>query len=282
MFCDGCCEPQQTKRKIITLKVKMRSSLPATSELRVGGHLPSIPKGLRIYAVGDIHGRLDLLEKLLCLIKTDLTQHPTKRAVHVFLGDYIDRGSWSRETIDRLIKHGEENESIFLRGNHELIAIACLSDRAKIDQWLRLGGMMTLASYGVAAELFANRKQIAEMQLAFHNALSPAHFQFFRSLRNSFSCGDYFFAHAGARPHVELSRQSESDLLWIRGEFLSSAYDFGKIIVHGHTPTRDVEVRANRINIDTGAFATGRLTCLVLEEKAVSVIDTSLNFPSEE
>ena len=255
----------------------MRSSLTAAGELRVRGQHPSIPKGLRIYAVGDIHGRLDLLEKLLCQIKMDLAQYPTIRPVHVFLGDYIDRGSWSRETIDRLIKHGAEHESVFLRGNHELIAIACLSDRAKIDQWLRLGGIETLASYGVAPDLLANRKQIAELQLAFHNALSPAHFQFFRSLRNSFACGDYFFAHAGARPQIELSRQSESDLLWIRGEFLSSVYDFGKIIVHGHTPAHDVEVCTNQINIDTGAFATGRLTCLVLEDESLSVIDTSLD-----
>lgn len=252
----------------------MRASLATAGELKVGGHRPSLPKGVRIYAVGDIHGRIDLLENLLDQIKADLAQNPTIRPLHVFLGDYIDRGSWSRETIDRLIEHGANHESIFLRGNHELIAISCLSDRAKIDQWLRLGGMETLASYGVATELLANRKQIAATQLAFHNAISPPHFQFFRSLRNSFSCGDYFFVHAGARPHIELSRQSESDLLWIRSEFLSSVYDFGKIIVHGHTPTRDVEVRPNRINIDTGAFATGRLTCLVLENKSLSVIDT--------
>lgn len=253
----------------------MRTFLKAATDLKVGGHLPSLPKGVRIYAVGDIHGRLDLLEKLLCEIENDVAQYPAIQSIHVFLGDYIDRGKWSRETIDRLIKHSETHESVFLRGNHELLAIACLSDRAKIDQWLRLGGIETLASYGVASELFTNRKQIAETQLAFHNALPPAHFQFFRTLRNSFSCGDYFFSHAGARPRIELSRQTEADLLWIRGEFLTSVHDFGKIIVHGHTPTSDVEVRTNRINIDTGAFASGRLTCLVLEGSSLWVIDTS-------
>jgi serine/threonine protein phosphatase 1 len=252
----------------------MRSSLIAARELRVKGRAPSVPQGLRVYAVGDIHGRLDLLEKLLGAIKADLAQNPAMRPIYVFLGDYIDRGNWSRETIDRLIAHGEEHESIFLRGNHELIAISCLSDRSKFDQWLRLGGIETLASYGVASASLADRKKIAEVQLAFHNALSPAHFQFFRGLRNSFSCGDYFFVHAGARPEIDLSRQSESDLLWIRKEFLSSVYDFGKIIVHGHTPANAPEVRANRINIDTGAFATDRLTCLVLEENSLSVIDT--------
>ena len=252
----------------------MRSSLIAAGELRVKGRAPSLPKGLRVYAVGDVHGRLDLLEKLLGQIKVDLAEHPAIRPIYVFLGDYIDRGIWSRETIDRLIAHGAEHESVFLRGNHELIAISCLSDRSKFDQWLRLGGIETLASYGVASELLANRKKIPEVQLAFHNALSPAHFQFFRGLRNSFSCGDYFFVHAGVRPQIDLSRQSESDLLWIRKEFLSSLHDFGKIIVHGHTPASELEVRTNRINIDTGAFATGRLTCLVLEEESLSIIDT--------
>jgi serine/threonine protein phosphatase 1 len=252
----------------------MRSFVPGAGKLKVGGKPPSLPEGLRIYAIGDIHGRVDLLENLLGRIEADIAQFPTSRSVRVFLGDYIDRGGWSRQTIDRLIKHGSEHESIFLRGNHELLAIACLSDRANIDQWLRLGGRETLASYGVAPKLFPNRMQTQQTQLAFHDALPQAHFRFFGSLRNSFSCGDYFFVHAGARPHTDLSLQRESDLLWIRNEFLTSAYDFGKIIVHGHTPTAEIEVRPNRINIDTGAFATGRLTCLVIEGDTLSMIDT--------
>jgi serine/threonine protein phosphatase 1 len=252
----------------------MRSFVAGAGKLKVGGKAPSLPEGLRIYAIGDIHGRVDLLENLLGRIEADIAQFPTSRSVRVFLGDYIDRGGWSRETIDRLIKHGSEHESVFLRGNHELIAVSCLSDRAKIDQWLRLGGRETLASYGVAPKLFPNRAQIQQTQLAFHNALPQAHFRFFGSLRNSFSCGDYFFVHAGAKPHTDLSLQSESDLLWIRNEFLSTAHDFGKIIVHGHTPMAEIEVRPNRINIDTGAFATGRLTCLVIEGGTLSMIDT--------
>ena len=130
-------------------------------------------------------------------------------------------------------------------------------------------------SYGVQTEILANVKQIAELQSAFHVALAKAHFRFFRDLQNSFACGDFFFAHAGVKPNVELSRQKESDLLWIREEFLSSNCDFGKIIVHGHTPTSEIELGPNRINIDTGAFATGCLTCLVIEDESLSVIDTS-------
>jgi serine/threonine protein phosphatase 1 len=145
------------------------------------------------------------------------------------------------------------------------------------DQWLRLGGLETLVSYGVLPEPKVSGRPIVELQSAFHHALSQTHFRFFRDLQNAFECGDFFFVHAGVRPNVELSQQKESDLLWIRGEFLSSDYDFGKIIVHGHTPARDIEVRPNRINIDTGAFATGRLTCLVLEDQSLSVIDTSFD-----
>ena len=255
----------------------MLAPLPGLRELRVRGRRPSLPAELRIYAIGDIHGRLDLLNELLARISSDITLRPTARPLYVFLGDYIDRGSASRETIDRLIEHGKTHASIFLKGNHELIAIKCLSDRGLFDQWLRLGGLETLVSYGVPAETLANGKQIAELQSAFHSALPQAHFRFFRDLKNSFECGDFFFAHAGVRPNVELSRQKENDLLWIRGEFLSSNEDFGKIVVHGHTPTREIEVGPNRINIDTGAFATGRLSCLVLEGEELSVIDTSFD-----
>ena len=255
----------------------MLATLPGLRELRVRGRRPSLPAELRIYAIGDIHGRLDLLNELLARISSDIALRPTARPLYVFLGDYIDRGSASRETIDRLIEHGKTHESVFLKGNHELIAIKCLSDRGLFDQWLRLGGLETLVSYGVPAETLANGKQIAELQSAFHGALPQAHFRFFRDLKNSFECGDFFFAHAGVKPNVELSRQKENDLLWIRGEFLTSKDDFGKIVVHGHTPAREIEVGPNRINIDTGAFATGRLSCLVLEGEELSVIDTSFD-----
>lgn len=255
----------------------MLATLPGLRELRVRGRRPSLPAELRIYAIGDIHGRLDLLNELLARIGSDIALRPTVRPLYVFLGDYIDRGSASRETIDRLIEHGKTHESVFLKGNHELIAIKCLSDRGLFDQWLRLGGLETLVSYGVPAETLANGKQIAELQSAFHGALPQAHFRFFRDLKNSFECGDFFFAHAGVKPNVELSRQKENDLLWIRGEFLTSKDDFGKIIVHGHTPTREIEVAPNRINIDTGAFATGLLSCLVIEGEELSVIDTSFD-----
>ena len=224
--------------------------------------------------MGDIHGRLDLLDELLSRISGDINLRPISKALCVFLGDYIDRGPGSRETIDRLIEHGESNEVVFLKGNHEQIAIRCLSDPNVFDQWMRLGGIETLTSYGVLPGALANGRPIVELQAAFHAALPQSHLRFLRNLQLSFNCGDFFFAHAGVKPDVELSKQKETDLLWIREEFLSSHKDFGKIVVHGHTPARVIEIEPNRINIDTGAFATGRLTCLVIEENSLSVIDT--------
>jgi serine/threonine protein phosphatase 1 len=252
----------------------VRSLVPIPERFEINGQRPSLPEGVRIYAFGDIHGRLDLLDELLARIEADIAAHPVSRPLYVFLGDYIDRGLSSRETVDRLIALGERSECIFLKGNHEHIAIRCLTDPRLFDQWMRLGGLETLISYGVAAAELANGNSIAQMQSAFHDALPQAHLRFFRLLHPKFDCGDFFFAHAGVRPGVELSQQSESDLLWIREEFLSSSEDYGKIIVHGHTPVQEVEVTPNRINIDTGAFATGRLTCLVVEGSGLSLIDT--------
>lgn len=247
--------------------------LPGVERLKLAGRRPSLPADLRIYAVGDIHGRLDLLDHLLASIHSDISLRPIAKPVFVFLGDYIDRGPFSRETIDRLIENGEKYECVFLKGNHEQIAIKCLSDPGLFDYWMRLGGMETLISYGVVAATNPTKRKV-ELQAAFHNAMPQRHFRFLSDLKTSFACGDFFFAHAGVRPRVKLSHQTESDLLSIRREFLESAQDFGKIVVHGHTPTYEVEVAPNRINIDTGAFATGRLTCLVIEGSLLKLVDT--------
>jgi serine/threonine protein phosphatase 1 len=252
----------------------VRYNLASVQRPSVQGRPASLPAGLRIYAVGDIHGRLDLLDELVSRIKTDIEFRPAARSLYVFLGDYVDRGPSSRQTIDRLIEHNEQSEAVFLKGNHEQIALKCLSDRTLFDQWTRIGGLETLISYGIWPDDLRSGSSIAVLQSAFHNALPQTHFRFFRELQTSFACGDFLFVHAGVRPGVELSQQKETDLLWIREEFLTSTEDFGKVIVHGHTPTHRVEVEPNRINIDTGAFATDCLTCLVIEGSSLSVIDT--------
>ena len=255
----------------------MPIELSGIQRLRVEGRRPSLPPGVRIYAVGDIHGRLDLLNELLARIEDDLSARPVIRPVFIFLGDYIDRGPSSRETINRLIEHAGTKESVFLKGNHEQIAISCLRDRGLFERWMRLGGFETLVSYGITPGPLSDDRQIVRLQGAFHDALPRRHFRFFRDMQSSFALGDFFFAHAGVKPGVALSHQKESDLLWIRQEFLLSSDDFGKIVIHGHTPVHDVEVGPNRINIDTGAFATGLLTCLVIDESLLSIIDTREN-----
>jgi serine/threonine protein phosphatase 1 len=252
----------------------VQNSLSGIQQLSVRGRRPALSEGARIYAFGDLHGRLDLLDELLGRVAHDMTVRPVARPLFVFLGDYIDRGPQSRETIDRLIAHGRDNECVFLKGNHEQVAIKALSDRSLFDQWMRFGGLETLVSYGLSPKPPLDEQQIVRSQAAFHEALPQEHFRFFRDLKTSFACGDFFFVHAGVKPRVDLLRQKESDLLWIRDEFLTSSEDFGMIIVHGHTPTSEVEVTPNRINIDTGAFATGRLTCLVIDESSLAVMET--------
>jgi serine/threonine protein phosphatase 1 len=259
---------------LILARAKMQNSALRFARPFDQGRGPSLPEGLRMYVVGDIHGRADLLDELFSLIDADLVRHKSARAVHVFLGDYIDRGEFSRGTIDRLIQRGSTHECVFLKGNHELIAVGCLTDKASIPTWIRLGGAQTLLSYGVRPSLRLTPSELGAIQIGFQNALPRAHLQFLARLQVQFSVGDYFFAHAGVKPGVPLSKQKEKDLLWIRDEFLSSTRSYGKIVVHGHTPTIEVEFRTNRINIDTGAYLTNRLTCLVLENNQILLIQT--------
>lgn len=226
---------------------------------------PCIPRGVRIYAVGDVHGRADLLTPLLARIHADLTAHPIARPCQVFLGDYIDRGPHSRQVIDLLIAWRRRHEMLFLKGNHEDFALEFLSDPTKLSEWKQVGGMSTLLSYGVKIAGRTNAEAEEQAAIAFRRALPESHLRFLGSLVLSFNCGDYFFSHAGARPGIPLRDQHQQDLLWIRDDFLLYEEDFGKVVVHGHTPVMTPDIRPNRINIDTGAYATGRLTCLVLE-----------------
>jgi serine/threonine protein phosphatase 1 len=226
---------------------------------------PRVPSGRRIYAVGDVHGRADLLSDLFMRIDDDLKRRPTADSVQVFLGDYIDRGPNSRQVIDLLIARRRQRNVLFLKGNHEECALQFLNDPTVFSEWRKMGGLSTLASYGVLARGDGPQSQ-HKVSTAFRQALPDSHRRFIQGLALSFSCGDFFFVHAGARPGIELQRQSQQDLLWIRDDFLTHEEDFGMVVVHGHTPIYEPDIRWNRINIDTGAYATGRLTCLVLEE----------------
>lgn len=219
----------------------------------------------RVYAIGDIHGRLDLLDRAIAAIARDIDEHGAA-AFTVTLGDYVDRGPASRGVLDRLANNPFPTPYVALRGNHELILETFLTDPAAGEHWRRLGGLETLNSYGVPVGDLMLGRNYAEASHRFAEALPTAHVEFLRSLKNSFSHGRYFFCHAGVRPGVALAAQADDDLLWIRDAFLNSAMDFGRIVVHGHTPMPAPEVLRNRINIDTGAFATGHLTCVALDK----------------
>jgi serine/threonine protein phosphatase 1 len=226
---------------------------------------PRLPERMRIYAIGDIHGRADLLDEILARIDVDLATYADCDPLHVFLGDYIDRGPASRTVIDRLIKRTQTHHAVFLKGNHESYMLEFLRRPDVLSEWQHLGGLETLWSYGVKPSINADRAKQIELSQALSIALPREHRNFLASLQLSFTCGDFFFAHAGVKPRVQLHRQREEDLLWIRDDFLLSEDDHGKIIVHGHSPVNAPDIRKNRVNIDTGAYATGRLTCLIIE-----------------
>ncbi|MBI4185132.1 MAG: serine/threonine protein phosphatase [Proteobacteria bacterium] len=236
----------------------------------------SLPPGTRVYAVGDIHGRADLLDRLHDQIRADAAARPATRRVVVYLGDYLDRGPASRAVVDRLLCGPLPGfEAVYLKGNHEDFLTAFLDDSSIGFAWIMNGAAATFASYGVElspALLFAGGFEAARARLL--AAIEGPHLTFFRALRLFHEEGGYAFVHAGIRPGVPLASQSGHDLLWIREEFLFSSADHGRRVVHGHTITPEPEVRPNRIGIDTGAFMTGRLTALVLDGEGLRFLST--------
>jgi serine/threonine protein phosphatase 1 len=246
----------------------MRPSAPVS--VREGGY-PSLPDRCRIYAVGDVHGRSDLLLQTVSKIENDLARYRCQNHINVFIGDYLDRGPDSHIVIALLMKLSRLRPTVCLAGNHELFALGALSNPRTIQGWLGAGGRETLHSYGVKLPRQPGRLNVHEIAEAFARALG-AHRRFLESLAPTFSLGEYFFAHAGVRPGVPLALQATEDLVMIREPFLSFAGDFGKIIVHGHTPVREPDLRSNRINIDTGAYATSRLTCVVIERGVMRIL----------
>lgn len=220
-----------------------------------------------IYAVGDIHGRADLLTLLHDGIERDLAEiQGDRRATVVYLGDYIDRGPDSKAVIDRLLDNPVKNAgSVFLKGNHEDAMLRFLDGEKGGHSWLAIGGGATARSYGVSLRSPGDDTHTADaIRSTLMQAIPARHLTFLRNLQLSHECGDYLFVHAGIRPGVALDEQDPRDLLWIRGGFLNSRRDHGKIIVHGHSSARRIAVKRNRICVDTMAYATDRLSCVVL------------------
>ena len=238
--------------------------------------VPSVSPATRVYAIGDVHGQLATLTRLIAMILDDAGNAPVARRVVVYLGDYVDRGLESRDVIDYLLDHPlPDFETVFLKGNHDAWLLAFLEDAGVGPEWLNAGGQATLLSYGVAVppgpKSAASLERIRE---AFARVLPTAHRVFLEGLRLRHVEGDYAFVHAGLRPGVPLDDQQEGDLLWIRDEFTEDRSDHGVMVVHGHSVSERPEVRDNRIGIDTGAYATGRLTCLVLEGQSRRFLTT--------
>jgi serine/threonine protein phosphatase 1 len=225
---------------------------------------PSTPERSRVYAIGDVHGRDDLLAEMTGLIERDCASAPGP-CMMILLGDYVDRGPHSASVLERLASGQLPKPFRALRGNHEAMLLRFLAEPRFLGVWRSNGGLETLHSYGVDVSAALRGEGYEAAHRAFLAALPVAHRAFLEATELSATVGDYFFCHAGVRPGAALCAQSEDDLLWIRESFLSHKRSFGKIVVHGHTPVARPEARANRINIDTGAFATSILTCLVLE-----------------
>jgi len=234
-----------------------------------------VPEGIRVYCVGDIHGRDDLLGNMAERVKADMEGRSVDHVMTVFLGDYVDRGFGSMRVLERLSRSDWPTPMIALAGNHEEILMDFLENEKVLAAWQSLGGLETLHSYGVDVGPAMAGRDFGSVQAAFRASFPERHRHFLKTLEISTAIGDYFFCHAGVRPSVPLDRQDRDDLLNIRDPFLFSEAEHGKLIVHGHTPSVAPEIRPNRIGIDTGAYATGRLTCLVLEKDEQRFLDAN-------
>jgi len=224
------------------------------------------PSGHRAYAIGDVHGRLDLLETLLEQIEADDRCRGRAKTVVIFLGDLIDRGPESAGVVERLRTYRPDfAKPVFLMGNHEEVLLRIVKgETVLVPDWLRFGGAECLQSYGVDPGELGKLSERAAQRLIVER-IPEEHIAFLSSFVDSASFGTYLFVHAGIRPGVPLASQSTQDLRWIRQPFLHDESDHGRVVVHGHTISEEVELLPNRICIDTGAYRTGVLTALGIQ-----------------
>jgi serine/threonine protein phosphatase 1 len=236
----------------------------------------ALAPGKRVYAVGDIHGRLDLLNALLIKIDAERAKAPGLDHHLVLLGDYVDRGPESAGVIDRIMGLCQSEPHLtVLKGNHEDLMLRAIDgDRSQLKLWARNGGRETLLSYGMDAQAYDDA-DFDELEAMLTGCIPAAHLEFMRGLTISRALDGYLFVHAGIHPDAPLDQQSPADMMWIRGRFLENDDDHGAMIVHGHCITDDVDIRHNRIGVDTGAYATNRLSAIVLERAERRVLDAS-------
>jgi serine/threonine protein phosphatase 1 len=229
--------------------------------------LRAVPDGSLIYAIGDIHGRDDLFAALLDEIDADRARRPHEQCILVLLGDLVDRGPDSDKVIDRAIELRDRfDRTHHLIGNHEECMLAALTGEVRaLRYFIRIGGDATVRSY-LRDDALYEATSFEELADLFPRRVPQSHVDFLGRGEDLVEYGDYIFVHAGVRPGVALDRQKTSDLRWIREDFLGSESEHGRMVVHGHTISEDVERRANRIGIDTGAYATGKLTAIGLSK----------------
>ena len=226
------------------------------------------PVGLRIYAVGDVHGCLAQLRHMLAMIDADLQQRPVEDHRVIFVGDYSDRGPDSKGVVYALMGlTARDKRVICLRGNHDMFVHNFLRDPHEHGpMFYRNGGAATLRSYGSRArDAFPEPVELHQVHVFAELLVNWHHLNFLGHLPTSVSFGDYFFCHAGVRPGVPLDEQSDDDLVWIRDDFLGHKGLYEKVIIHGHTSRSNIDVQPNRINLDTKCHASGTLSAVVLE-----------------
>ena len=224
----------------------------------------AIPAGERVYAVGDIHGRLDLFERMIDLIEADDAASEPARTTVILLGDLVDRGPDSAAVVARARAWQQVRPVRILAGNHEEMFLKSFEDTDVLKHFLRFGGKETVLSYGIDPEAYRTA-DVDEVQAMMHAAVPEEERRYIAGFEDLIAIGDYLFVHAGIRPRTSLEEQQVKDLRWIREPFLSHPEPFGAVVVHGHTITDGPVDRGNRIGIDTGAYVSGRLTALVLE-----------------
>lgn len=250
---------------------------------RAGNRPATLPEGQRVYAVGDIHGCADLLDDLIDQIDADDTERGPADTTVIFLGDIVDRGPASAGVIDRLMAFSAARPNVrFLLGNHEEIFLGALEGEPKaLRLFCRIGGRETVLSYGMDPAEY-ERLDYEELVHRLEQLVPAAHKTFLERFEDMVIIGDYAFVHAGVRPGLPLEEQRSSDLRWIRDPFLDHRSPLDKMIVHGHTVTESVDSKPHRIGIDTGAYATGRLTALGLEGDSTWLLQTGVTPALEE
>jgi len=224
----------------------------------------AIPEGRRVYAVGDVHGRLDLFDALLGAIEADDAASAPAETTIVLLGDLVDRGEDSAGVIARARELVQRGHTRILGGNHEEMFLRSLHDLEMFRHFIRHGGRETALSYGIDRRAFLEAT-MEEAQDLMRQAVPQEDVDFLESFEDMITIGEYLFVHAGIDPRVPLAEQKTRDLRWIREPFLSHSQPHDLVVVHGHTICDEPEDCGNRIGIDTGAYMSGRLTALRLE-----------------